>query len=69
MEFSQIHISKGSGKLELINSISTNTLTNDYCSKQAKNKKSICSLCYSQKSLKTFRKNMVNVLSKCLIGK
>ena len=64
MEFSQIHISKGSGKLELINSISTNTLTNDYCSKQAKNKKSICSLCYSQKSLKTFRKNMVNVLDK-----
>ena len=64
MEFSQVHISKGSGKLELINSISTNTLTNDYCSKQAKNKKSICSLCYSQKSLKTFRKNMVNVLDR-----
>ena len=64
MEFSQVHISKGSGKLELINSISTNTLTNDYCTKQAKNVNSICNVCYSQKSLKTFRKNMVNVLDR-----
>ena len=33
-----LHISKGSFKLEKINNISTNTLTNEYCKKQYKKK-------------------------------
>ena len=64
MNIETLHLTKGSGKLELINSLNTLTLTNPYCIKQAKVKSSICSKCYSMKSLKSFRKNMVNVLDK-----
>ena len=67
--FQKIHITKGSGKLgksencdSAINSINVNTLTNEYCIKQSKNKNSICFKCYSIKSLTSFRKNMVNPL-------
>jgi len=59
-----IHISKGHFKLEEINSISTDTSTNKYCLKQSKIKNSICSKCYSMKSLTGYRKNMTKVLSK-----
>ena len=69
--FQKIHITKGSGKLgksdtcdSAINSINVNTLTNEYCIKQSKNKNSICSVCYSINSLTSFRKNMVNPLQR-----
>ena len=61
----QLHISKGAFKLEGINSLNTNTLTNDYCIKQ--NKKGIniiCNWCYSFTLLKGFRSNMVKLLEK-----
>ena len=58
-----IHISKGSFKLESINNISTNTLTNEYCKKQYKKKEIICNKCYSFKGL-NFRKSMINVLQR-----
>ena len=57
----QLHISKGSFKLEKINNISTNTLTNNYCIKQKDKKDIICNKCYSFKGL-NFRKSMVNLL-------
>jgi hypothetical protein len=69
--FQKIHITKGAGKLgksdtcnSAINSINVNTLSNEYCIKQSKNKNSICSFCYSINSLTSFRKNMVNPLEK-----
>ena len=69
--FQKIHITKGSGKLgksdtcnSAINSINVNTLTNEYCIKQSKNKNSICYVCYSINSLTSFRKNMVNPLER-----
>ena len=50
--FQKIHITKGAGKLgksencnSAINSINVNTLTNEYCIKQSKNKNSICNVC------------------------
>ena len=58
-----LHISKGSFKLEKINNISTNTLTNEYCKKQYKKKDIICSKCYSFKGL-NFRKSMIPLLEK-----
>jgi|5B_taG_2_1085324.scaffolds.fasta_scaffold19717_4 hypothetical protein len=61
----QLHISKGAFKLEGINSLNTNTLTNDYCIKQ--NKKGIniiCNWCYSFTLLQGFRSNMVKLLEK-----
>jgi hypothetical protein len=63
MNTQTLHISKGAFKLENINSISTNTLTNPYCIKQKDNKEIICNVCYSFKGL-NFRKSMVNVLQK-----
>lgn len=44
-----IHISKHSGKLENIYSISTSTLNNEFCMKMSENKESICSKCYAQR--------------------
>jgi len=63
MNTQTLHISKGAFKLENINSISTNTLTNEYCIKQKDNKDIICGVCYSWKGL-NFRKSMINVLEK-----
>ena len=57
----QLHISKGAFKMEGINNISSNTLTNEYCIKQKDKKDIICNKCYSFKGL-NFRKSMVNVL-------
>ena len=57
----KLHISKGSFKLEKIDNISTNTLTNDYCIKQNKKDNIICKVCYSFKGL-NFRKSMIPLL-------
>ena len=74
LNYTGINISKGSGKLQDIRSINTNTLTNAFCIKQGKNKNSVCSICYSEKMLRTMRKNCVpswqhnsNLLSKVII--
>ena len=68
-----IHISKMSGKLEGLRAISTNTTTNDYCIKQynKKDSKNICTFCYSQEMLRTYRKNMALALQRNsdIIGK
>mgnify|MGYP003136167494 FL=1 len=55
-----IHISKMTGKLEGFQAISTNTVSNEYCQKQYKKQdaKNICTFCYSNNMLNTFRKNM-----------
>ena len=57
--YNLLNISKGSGKMENIQSINTNTLTNNYCIKQSKNKNSICNKCYSMRMLDTMRKNCI----------
>jgi len=46
-------ISKGIGKMENIRSISTNTLTNEFCKKMhaSKNTLVICTHCYSYEGL------------------
>ncbi|MEL0115429.1 MAG: hypothetical protein VW894_03875, partial [Gammaproteobacteria bacterium] len=61
-----IHISKMTGKLEGFQAISTNTTTNDYCIKQyfKKDKNNICTYCYSQEMLRTYRKNMSAALQR-----
>ena len=68
-----IHISKMSGKLEGLRAISTNTTSNDYCIKQyeKKDSKNICTFCYSQEMLRTYRKNMALALQRNsdIIGK
>ena len=68
-----IHISKMTGKLEGLRAISTNTTTNDYCTKQynKKDSKNICTFCYSQEMLRTYRKNMALALQRNsdIIGK
>ena len=61
MTLPKLHISKGSFKLEKIDNISTNTLTNNYCIKQNKKDNIICKSCYSFKGL-NFRKNMIPLL-------
>ena len=50
--------SKGSGKLEDIPSLNTNTLSNPFCNKMKKTD-TICGQCYSHSMLGTFRKNCV----------
>jgi hypothetical protein len=50
--------SVGSGKLESIPSLNTNTLSNDFCNKM-KSTETICKMCYSHSMLGTFRKNCV----------
>lgn len=53
-----VHISIMSGKLDGFKSISTNTLTNQFCIKMNRaNEEIICSHCYSHTMLKGFRKN------------
>lgn len=53
----KVHISKMSGKLNGLRSISTNTMTNLYCIKMNQAKDGICTKCYSHYMLKTYRKN------------
>ena len=73
MNIPKLHISKGSFKLEKINNISTNTLTNDYCIKQNKKNNIICNKCYSfkglnfRKAMKPLLENNSNLLSKNII--
>ena len=57
----QIKLSEMSGKLKQIPAVNTNTLSNTFCSKMynSKNPKCICTKCYSQNMLKTYRKNCV----------
>ena len=61
-----IHISKMTGKLEGFQAISTNTTTNDYCIKQytKQDKNNICTYCYSNEMLRTYRKNMAPALQR-----
>ena len=56
-----LHISKGSFKLEKINNLSTNTLTNEYCITQKDKEEIICNKCYSFTTL-NFRKTMQPLL-------
>lgn len=46
---------KMTGKLTGIQSINTNPLTNPFCIKMSSNNSTVCSQCYSQKMLKTYR--------------
>ncbi len=46
-----IHITEGNGKLELINSINTNPLDNEYCIKMSKKPNTVCFKCYSIRTL------------------
>jgi len=63
--FLKVHISKGSGKLLDIDSISTNTLTNEFCKKQhTKKTDTICKNCYSFALLMGMRKNMQECLER-----
>lgn len=61
-------ITIGHGKIEGINSINTNSLNNPYCIQMSKNKDSICSKCYSNRSLKfrTFLKQSLEKNDICL---
>ena len=54
------------GKLEGFNSISTNTVTNEYCKKQntKKDPDNICTHCYSWAMLTTFRKSVAPALQR-----
>ena len=56
-----LHISKGSFKLEKINNLSTNTLSNEYCITQKDKEEIICNKCYSFTTL-NFRKTMIPLL-------
>ena len=63
VNYTGINISQGSGKMDSIKSINTNTLTNEFCIKQNKNKNSICGICFSMNSLKTFRKSCTSIVT------
>lgn len=54
-----VSLSKMSGKLEGIQAINTNTLTNEFCIRESKKKdpKRICGKCYSVGMLSSYRKN------------
>lgn len=61
-----IHISKMTGKLEGFQAISTNTVSNEYCNKQYKKQdpNNICSFCYSNEMLRTYRKSVATALQR-----
>ena len=62
----QVHISTMSGKLEGLEAINTNTLSNIFCKQmhKSKNKKIICTECYSVEMLENFRKNCVDAFQR-----
>ena len=62
----KVHISKMTGKLQGLQAISTNTVTNKFCNKQnaSKNDDVICTHCYSHSMLNTYRKNMQDCLQR-----
>lgn len=51
-----LKISEGSGKLEHINSINTNPLSNPFCNKMSEIKGTVCSKCYSRRACSSYRK-------------
>ena len=51
----KLKITVGTGKLEDVRSLNTSPLSNSFCMKMSKGN-SVCSKCYSIKSLKTYRK-------------
>ena len=61
-----VHVSIMTGKLQGLRAISTNTVSNPFCIKMynSKNKKIICTKCYSHDMLNTYRKNMQDCLQK-----
>ena len=66
MQTAIIHISKMTGKLDGFKAISSNTITNPYCIKQFNcgNSENICTKCYSNIMLKSYRKNMQPALER-----
>jgi len=56
-----VHITIGSGKMEQINSINTNSLSNPWCIKMSKVEGSICSKCYANRLL-AYRKSLESKL-------
>jgi len=54
-----VHVSEMTGKLEGIASINTNSLSNAFCQKMAQNSNFVCSRCYANERLSTYRKNCV----------
>lgn len=56
-----LKLSVGSGKMEKISSLNTDTTINEFCIKMNNSEKEniICSDCYSMKMLKTYRKNCI----------
>ena len=59
-----MHISKLSGKLEHLYSISTSPIINPICQRRAKDELSICHYCFSIASITRFRKNLNEPLTK-----
>lgn len=51
-----LKISEGTGKLEHINSINTNPLTNPFCNRMSGIKGTVCSKCYSRRACSSYRK-------------
>ena len=49
---SEIWITTGKGKMEGINSINTNSLTNPFCIRMSSKDNLVCSKCYSNRLLK-----------------
>ncbi len=62
----KIHLSTMTGKLEGLRAISTNTVSNSFCQKMFNSGKedNICTKCYSNKMLRTYRKNMEPALQR-----
>jgi hypothetical protein len=54
-----VHVSKMSGKLKGFQAVNLNPLVNEFCQRMATMEGTICSKCYSQKMLKTFRASCV----------
>ena len=50
-----LKISEGTGKLEHIQSINTNPLTNPFCNRTSKKKGLVCSKCYSRRACSSYR--------------
>ena len=53
----EVHITHHKGKLQGIQSINTNSLTNPFCKAMSKNRKNVCSKCYSNRLI-SFRKEL-----------
>jgi len=62
----KIFVSRLTGKLEDFKAISTNTLSNKFCSAMHNKSKEnvICTKCYSWRMLQTYRKNVAKALQR-----